>query len=362
MSLLRLMNHLDRDAFCPSVSVGRGGGAYESDLAEDVELHVLCESKVWSSTVHQLRSIMPLRRLIQRETPDVAVSVMDRANVALMLAVQGLSEAPRTVLSVQNNPRVKYDGEKVPPINRGIFFLMSRLYPYADRIVTISSGIEEELTSMIPSLQGGTKVIHNAAVDDALCRKSQLPLGDAPETASGEKVVVACGRLCEQKGFSFLLKAFARLCRNLPVQLWILGEGDKRKELERQARNLGIRKQLWMPGFVDNPYKYMAAADVFVLSSLWEGFGNVVAEAMACGTPVVTTDCPHGPGEIAQGGESGLLVPPADAEALADALQRMLTDDALRERYRTAGRERAEDFRADRIASEYGSLIQRVLT
>jgi glycosyltransferase involved in cell wall biosynthesis len=363
MSLLRLLNHLDRDRFCPSVAVGRSGGAYEGRLAADVERHVLCEGPLWSSTGRLLRALLPLRRLIRRKQPDVVFSVMDVANVALLLAVGGMQPRPRVVLSVQNNPRVKYDGEAFAPVKAATFFLMSRLYDRADGIVAISKGVERELTAMVPAARDRTAVIHNAGVDETVRRKARRPVEhDTPKKASAEKVVVACGRLIEQKGFEYLLEAFARLHRRgVSAQLWILGEGTRRAMLERRARELGIDERVWMPGFVDNPYRFMAAADVFALSSLWEGFGNVVAEAMACGAPVVTTDCPHGPAEIVEGGASGRLVPPRDPDALAEALEEVLTDEALRERLAAAGRERAHDFAADRVAERHGALFRHLM-
>ena len=139
-------------------------------------------------------------------------------------------------------------------------------------------------------------------------------------------MILAAGRLHIQKDFPTLLRAFALVRKEIPSRLVILGEGEKRKELEDLAQELGIRKDLDLPGFVENPYKYMKRAAVFVLSYQWEGLPTVLVEAMACGCPVVSTDCPSGPREILENGRWGKLVPPGDPMKLAEAIKEILTN------------------------------------
>ena len=358
MHLLRLINHLDRDRFRLSVAVGRGGGDYEENLAEDVEHHVLREGPFVSSTLRLIRSIRPLRRLMREKRPDIVFSVMDHANVAALLAARPLHETPCMVIGVQNTPSMKYRKGWRNPVQQSIFTFMSVLYPRADHIVPLSRGVAGDLAASLPALrEEATTVIYNAGVSDPLLEKAAQPPPD--EVPREEPLIVACGRMTEQKGFSYLLESFAHVRRHVPARLWIIGEGEERGALKTQARRLGVSDYLWMPGFKKNPYRYMAAADVFALSSLWEGFGNVVVEAMACGAPVVATDCPHGPAEIIDEGNSGLLVPPADAQALADALLRVLRDSSMRDRLSRSGRKRAEDFHAAAAAEQYGRLFQR---
>jgi len=132
--------------------------------------------------------------------------------------------------------------------------------------------------------------------------------------------------LTKAKDFSTLIRSFALMRKERPARLMILGDGEERHELEELSRKLGIASDVDMPGFVDNPYKYMAHAAVFVLSSAWEGFGNVLVEAMACGCPVISTDCPSGPAEILENGKYGILTPVGDAAALAEAMVAILND------------------------------------
>ena len=141
--------------------------------------------------------------------------------------------------------------------------------------------------------------------------------------------------------------------RGAKLELHILGDGELRESLARLAGELGIADRVTFLGFQRDPFRHMRKADIFVLSSLWEGFGNVLVEAMAMGAPVVSTDCPHGPGEIIKDGETGLLVPPGDDQPLAAALQRLIDDPMLRAKLGDAGQIRAQDFSAQRIGAAY---------
>ncbi|MCZ6872143.1 MAG: glycosyltransferase, partial [bacterium] len=155
-------------------------------------------------------------------------------------------------------------------------------------------------------------------------KKVQAPLVHPWFEPGCPPVLLAVGRLAKQKDFGTLLRAFARLRRSQPARLLILGEGPERPALETLVRELGLEQDVRLPGFVDNPYAYMARASAFVLSSLWEGLPTVLVEALFCGAPVVATDCPSGPREILRGGELGGLVPMRDPVALADSMQMAL--------------------------------------
>jgi glycosyltransferase involved in cell wall biosynthesis len=150
-----------------------------------------------------------------------------------------------------------------------------------------------------------------------------------------------------------LLDAFAVLRARRPVRLVVLGEGDLRRTLAKQIRRLGIEEDVAFPGFVDNPFRYMAAASLFVLSSRWEGLPGVLIQALACGCPVVSSDCPSGPREILADGRYGELAPVDDAPALADAMDRTLD----RPRNSEALIERAEQYSIDRSVERYLSLL-----
>jgi glycosyltransferase involved in cell wall biosynthesis len=173
-------------------------------------------------------------------------------------------------------------------------------------------------------------------------------------------VVLAAGRLVRHKGYSDLLRGFALLTEKIPARLIILGEGPLRKEFEALGGKLNIADKIDWLGFQLNPFAFISRADLFVLSSLYEGFGIVLLEAMACGTPVVSTDCQSGPREVLADGEAGLLVPVGDPHALAASMWRVLTDSSLAKRLKQAGKEQAEIFSIDNIADRFLELVSEV--
>jgi len=358
MHLLRLVNHLDRDNFELSLALVRRGGAYEEALAADIRPHYLGSSRFKSSTWQMCSAILPLRRLIAQLKPNVLCSVMDHSNIAAILATRHLSHRPKLTLCVQHFPTYLFESDSSAP-QRIIGFLARQLYPVADSIVALSNGVAMDIQDFISQTQLPLYVIYNAGVDDRVFNLMQESLSKEEIFGSGPKIM-ACGRLCKQKGFQYLLEAMVYIRRIVPATLWIVGEGSERGFLQEKIRQLDLENCVYLLGFKTNPFKYMAAADVFVLSSLTEGFGNVLVEAMACGVPVVSTDCPYGPSEIIQDGVNGLLVSPADSRALATAIVRVLQDRQLAQTLIRNGKNRSMDFAAQAIAGEYGELFLRL--
>ena len=227
---------------------------------------------------------------------------------------------------------------------------MRRLYPRADEIVAVSEGVADDLARVARIPRSRITVIHNPIVTDELLADARAPVDHPWFADGGPPVLLAAGRLTEQKDYPTLLRAFrrarerARASPRDPRR----GRGAGAPGGARAASSAWPR-DVDFAGFVANPYAFMARASLFVLSSAWEGFGNVVVEAMACGTPVVSTDCPSGPGEILEAGRYGRLVAVGDDGALAGAMLATLDDPPPPELLR----ERAGDFRADEAASRY---------
>ncbi len=191
--------------------------------------------------------------------------------------------------------------------------------PFADIIVAVSAGVADDLAARAGIKRSQIHVIYNGVVtEDFEERTSRTP--EHPWFADPQPVVLAMGRLVPQKDFTTLIKAFAGVSKQSDARLLILGDGPMRGELEALAKSLDLHERISMPGFSENALAYLKRAKLFVLSSRFEGFGNVVAEALACGTPVVSTDCPHGPAEILDGGRFGSLVPVGDVAALEKAI------------------------------------------
>ena len=168
-------------------------------------------------------------------------------------------------------------------------------------------------------------------------------------------MILAVGRLSAQKDFATLLEAFAKVARARLVRLIVLGEGEERESLSALADELGAASDVDLPGFAQNPYAYMSAADLFVLSSKWEGSPNVLVEAMACGTPVVSTNCPSGPEEILADGAYGPLVPVGDVDGLAEAMIELLDSPTPPQLLR----DRASDYSVERSTKSYLDVLLR---
>ena len=297
-------------------------------------------------------AILKLRRLVAMRRPRVLVSTMPAANVAAVVATSGLADAPRHVLCEVNSHRL-HDALGWP-LRR----LLRWAYARAERVVALSRGLAAELESDYALPAGSVVAIPNPIDVEAWRRRA------AAATASpwppGPPVILGAGRLVRQKGFAVLLDAFASVARRRPLRLVLIGEGPERPRLAAQARALGVADAVTLAGHADDPAGWFRHCALFVLSSRWEGFGNVVAEAMACGAPVIATRCPHGPDEIVADGVTGRLVAPENAEALASAIVACLDDPAGSAARAAAGAADVERFAALRVAARWATLLERI--
>ena len=299
---------------------------------------------------------LALRRYLQRAQPDVLLSALDIVSSATW--ARRLSGVPtRIVMCVQTNLSQQFrdhqplTGGKIRPQ------LVRWFYPWADEIVAASRGVAMDVAAMTHLSPNQIQVIHNPVVTPEMQTKMQEDITH-PWFAPGEPpVVLGVGRLVTQKDFPTLIRAFARLRRQHVARLMILGEGDQRSKLQSLIQELGLVGDVALPGFVENPYAYMAKASVFALSSIFEGFGNVVAEALAAGVPVVSTDCESGPAEILANGKYGKLVPVQDDAALAEAIAATLAQP----RNSQILQQRAEAFSINTVTEQYLQVLSRVI-
>lgn len=286
-----------------------------------------------------VRRILALRRALRALAPDVVIAFLTRANIVTLLATRG-SGLP-VIVSERNNAALQ-------SASRVWRWLRAHLYRRAHGVVTMTPGAHDHL-ARTTGARG--RVIPNF-VDPGVV--------DLPQTPG--TVLTAAGRLVPQKGFDLLLEAFARIAAAFPEwRLVIWGEGSERAALEAQRDRLGLGERVQLPGISSTPGAWLATAGVFVLSSRFEGWGNVLLEAMAAGRPVVAFDCPWGPREMITDGRDGLLVPCGDVAALAEALARLLGDPALRLRLAAAARVSTRRFSIDRIAPRWDALVLAAL-
>jgi glycosyltransferase involved in cell wall biosynthesis len=347
-----LLRHLDRRRFRPSLALFRRTGVFLEEIPSDVPVFDLGEE----SPYNVLRTAARLARIICSIRPTVVLSILKHPNLVTLAVGQACFRGLPVVVSERSMLSLTLRKDRSRALKR---FLHRSLYPRARKIIAVSSGVKDDLERRFGIPGDKIRVIHNPCEADRVQRLAReepnLPIDWSIPT------VVAAGRLTEQKGFGYLLQAFAAVAQGRPCQLLILGEGEDRPALSRQATALGIADRILMPGFQANPFAYMARSHVFVLSSLWEGFPNVIVEAMACGIPVVSTDCPSGPSEIITHSVNGLLVPPADAGTLATAIKQVLMDQALAKRLSEAGRVRVHAFSPAIIVRQYEEALAETM-
>lgn len=308
--MVLLANGLAKRGYLVDLVVAKAEGPYLSEVHSGVRVVDLVCRRV-------AQSLPGLVRYLRRERPVAMLSALNHANVISCFAHRLARVSTRLIISEHNTL-----SESRPQNARGrlVPWLMRWVYPWADGIVAVSQGVSDDLVHHLNIDACLVQVIYNPVVDDTLLIKAkQTPAH--PWFKQGEPpLVLGVGRLTEQKDFETLIRAFALVRAQRMVRLMILGEGELRPQLETLVSQLGLGNDVALPGFVANPFAYMARASVFVLSSRWEGLPTVLIEAMACGVPVVSTDCPSGPREILEGGRWGQLVPVANVSALAKVL------------------------------------------
>jgi glycosyltransferase involved in cell wall biosynthesis len=302
-------------------------------------------------------SLIGLARLLRRRRPTALISFLSQPNLVAICA-RWLSQVDTPIIISQHNSlslELSNNCQQPRPrATRAVERLAHRLIaPMADRIVSVSKGVAEDMASCAGYRRDRIEVIPNPVVSRELTELAAAEV-DHPFFNSTIPVFVGVGRLVPEKDFATLLQAFQHLREKCAARLALIGDGPLRLELEETATVLGLRDDVAFLGFRTNPYPFIKRAAALVLPSRYEGFGNVLVEALALGTSVVSTDCPHGPAEILDGGRFGLLVPVGDAEAMASAMFQVLNCPAPK----GPSFERASSFTVSRISRRYLKLIE----
>ena len=337
--------------------LGRVEGNFVGDVPESVRLVDLGGARVLAAVPALLRDpwnawpLLPalvnlnppwvlgclpaLVRYLRENRPDAMLSALNYTNITALWAHHLAGVPTRLVVSERNTLSVRAEREMKQRL-RVLLRLVRRFYPWADAVVAVSAGVAEDTAQLTGIPRSSIRTTYNPVVGPEVAVQAAASLDHPWFAPAAPPVLLAAGKLKPQKGFVTLLEAFAQLRRRRQARLVVLGEGPQRRELEARAEALGIEDDVIFPGFVANPFAYMARSAVFVLSSAWEGLPGVLIQAMACGCPVVATDCPSGPAEILEKGEHGPLVSVGDASALSAAIESVLENppdpDALRGR------------------------------
>ncbi len=325
--------------------ITKKGGELEKEVWPDIPLRALGPNFPCA--------LFNLWRYMRRNSKTVLVTALPVPSLAALLVRPFCGGKGRTIITQHKS--ISMDRALVPGLKGQIrIALLKKLYRFADRTVCVSKGVADDHAEQTGMARDKIDVIYNPVVESGMLAKAEEN-PDHPFLAPGRnfKTVLAAGRFDRVKDYGTLIHAFALLQARVDARLLIIGEGPEREKLEKLVQELGIQDKADLPGFQLNPYAFIHAADIFAVSSRFEGFGNVIVEALALGTPVVSTDCPAGPEEILEGGKWGRLVPVGDAQALADAL----ADTLDAERQPDMSR-RAEAFTARASLDAYENLIR----
>jgi len=318
----------------------------ESMLQDEISqtVHVVSlEARNW------LEAFPRLRRYLLDTRPTAILAQDNRAGILAILARKSINIATRVIVTIHSTLSQRWSETSIWKKTFGRNFVRPFLLK-VDAVVAVSKEAAEDLVSLIRLPKNHVKVIYNPVVSNEIFNKAkeepQLPWFE-PEDPP---VILGVGRLCKAKDFETLLRAFALVRKKLESRLVILGEGELRHELEKLAKELCIERHVMMPGVVKNPFPYISRAAVFVLSSRHEGLPTVLIEALALGTPVVSTDCPSGPAEILENGRWGRLVPVQSPEPLVKAILETLEHPIY-------GTGRTKQFSLERATQEYLKLL-----
>lgn len=343
---IRLANAFSKKGYDVDLLVARAEGDYIDRIPEYIKVVNFHKNKVYTT-------IPQLIKYIRRVKPEAIIAGGEAPNIVLILSkLLSFQSQTKTIVSIRTHLSTELKHTK--NLNKRILAILGKLlYRCADEIVAVSRGVAEDVSVLFAIKLEKISVVYNPIVDDKLKNisneiyKGKIEVNTIP-------VILGVGRLAHVKNFSLLIEAFSNVVEQTEAKLIIVGEGPERGKLEKKVFDLGLNNRVELVGYKPNPYLLMESSDVFVLSSLWEGFGNVLVEAMACGMKVVSTNCNGGPTEILDGGRFGELVENDNADALTKGIL-----NALNNRYDVKKNiVRSKDFTVEKAMESYIKLIK----
>jgi len=342
---LNLVKGFVQRGFEVDIVLANSTGELLKEISVGVNIVDLQASRVFSA-------LFPLVNYLRHECPAFLIAAPDHANLIAVWAKMLAGVETSVVITTHNQTSiVTY---KTPKMQEKLYpYLLMLFQSHADHIVAVSEGVADDLARTAHIQRSRILVVYNPAVPSNLSDLASQQLIHPWFTEGQLPVILAVGRLTSQKDYPTLLRAIALLRLHRPVRLVVLGEGNLLAELNTLSAQLGIDADVDFRGYDSNPYRYMARCSVFVLSSAWEGFSVVIAEALACGAQIVSTDCPSGPAEILENGKYGHLVPVGDGPALAKAIEEALDHPMDIESLKT----RAAVFSVDTAVEGYLNLM-----
>jgi len=346
---LQLADCISQRGYEVDIIVPHTNAPYPLSIPNKVHLHSL-KARGERERIKMWTTIIPLAKYLKREKPPVLLVGPLMFALTALLAKKIAQSNTRIIISAHSSIASVFQN------NMKLTSFVSKLilqysYSRVHSIIAVSKGLRNEIINLCKIPEDCVKSIYNPIVSENLFKRAL----DTPEEelfySDNIPIILSVGRLTPQKDFPTLIKAFSLVFQEIPSKLVIIGEGPERGKCEKLIESLNLQDHVFLYGFRSNPYKYMSRAKVFVLSSIWEGFGNVLVEAMALGTPVISTNCPHGPSEILADGKYGMLVPMKNPAEMARSICYVLRNGGPN------GENKVKEYTIEGITDEYLKLL-----
>jgi len=357
--LLELLKYLNREKYNLTLVINRPEGYFFKKIPEHVEVIVRSDKR--RSYYDLYDRIFGLPNIINKEKTDLVIAIMSGAGRSMLRTRYFVENNTKMIVRIGQNPTKKLAENTSWLWSRIEFFEIKEFFPKADAIIATSEGIQNNLVTDNLVYQDKVHVIYNP-LDLDMINQKKLETFPLPQSFSNNyKLIVAIGRLVPQKGYDTMLRAFKKIRKQIPAKLIVLGGGYLESKLRVKIRELDLENDVHLAGFVENPWAYLQQADLYLSTSLYEGFHLTIAEAMACGVVPVATDCDYGPREIITDGVDGKLVPVDNAELIAETVIDLLQDSGKRNEMAIKALERAKDFDVSIVVKEYERLFDSLL-
>ncbi len=346
--IAKVANEMARMGHDVTIIVNQGGDRQEFEISNAVKLEILGASNM-------ITAVPKLYRYMKSAEPPVIVAAMTHANLPVLVARLLSRASTRIIISERHATRQWLRGRRW---SRRVLYgrLISWIYPLADGVIAVSKGVKQDLLKATDIEEDRISVVYNPSFPRTAGDGSQDNVLHPWLRDKTRPVLIGAGRLEKQKDFATLLQAFALLRETHQARLLIFGEGSQREKLESLVRKLDVVDDVSLPGYIDDLYMSLSEASLFVLSSRYEGFPNILIEALASGVPIVSTDCEYGPSEVIINEQIGRLVPVGDPEKLAEAIRGVLDDPPAKE----ARLRRVSEFTLSKTVNGYLSFIHQV--
>lgn len=342
-TIVNIIKYINRDKFSPTLILLKQNknDAYNSLIPKDVEIINLNRRGRYA--------FLKIKKLIDKNKPDILFSTLPEVNSSVWLGYKLSNRSPKLILRETNYREI---GFNTSIIKQAIY---KKIYNDADKVIGLSNGVTDHMIESYNLDKKKTYRVYNP-IDIKHINKKKIEQVDINYRKDFK--IIACGRLAKQKNYPMLINAIKdiKMCGNDSIELFILGDGPEKESLKKLIIENQLSDSIKLLGFSNNPYKYMKHADLFILSSSWEGFGHVIVEAMACGTPVLSTDCPHGPREILDNGKFGYLAK-SNGEDLAYLIKQIVNSQQELNSMKAISLERAKEFDVNKIVKEYEAIL-----